>query len=131
MMDLVRAFRLRWAAPAVRAVRNGLGRVGSAMVGPHPTRSRTQEWHSGDIVWYARLEEVGAAVVESVTPQTVTLAIGSSRYTQECGRSPTGPALFHSKAEALRYMRERRSRIVRVLEHDSISLDGKLRPDPD
>jgi hypothetical protein len=121
-MHLLNALRTRRTA---RAARRTLRRWASALLGTTRTARADPEWHAGDIAWYPRLDGVGAAVVESVTPQKVTLAIGSSRYAYECGFSPTDPPLFHSKGEAVRYILAWRSRIVRVMEHDSCALRGK------
>lgn len=61
----------------------------------------TEEWHPGDMLWIASLDRVTAAVVASVTPERLTLAMGSSRFAYEQGFSPADPSLCHSKQEAL------------------------------
>jgi hypothetical protein len=66
-----------------------------------------EEWHVGDLVWIARLEGPTAAVVASVTPRKLTLAMGSSRFAYERGYSPSDPSLYHNKREALARIRGR------------------------
>ena len=66
-----------------------------------------EEWHVGDLVWIARLEGATAAVIASVTPRKLSLAMGSSRFAYERGFSPSDPSLYHTKQKALARIRGR------------------------
>ena len=84
--------------------RNGLRPSAESVKAPE---HGAEEWHVGDLVWIARLEGPTAAVIATVTPWKLTLAMGSSRFAYERGFSPSDPSLYHTMREALARIRGR------------------------
>jgi len=115
-VDLLRAFKARWARLAAERRVRPASTVGASV----ETQLDSQEWRSGDIAWLAGLDGVTAAVVVSATSKRVRLAMGSTPWAYQVGFSPSDPSLCHNRREALRRMREWRSRIVAVREHDEL-----------
>ena len=73
--------------------------------------SGSRQWRPGDLAWIVAEGSVSAAVVASVRPLRLTLAMGSTRHAYERGFSPRDPSLFHTKEEALAYLQQISSRI--------------------
>ena len=70
-----------------------------------------RQWRAGDLAWIVAEGSVSAAVVASVMPLRLTLAMGSTRHAYERGFSPRDPSLFHTREEALAYLQQSSSRI--------------------